>query len=237
MRMKKEVTKQFSKWNDELNHTRLKLTKGDKVTQNYIYKLVKKWEKRKEFLRPFEKEELFPLVDFHGNLKSLEAPRWLCHLFSLRHRSVYILLQWQSLKLGKVFIFQIRNWKKSDTAGHLDFSVGGHVKKGPSLDPKQTVLSEMQEELGITLNDLKGKELKFYTGYESYNKCIEENFYNAEWQDIYLGEINTKSFDKICFKDKEVVGIYLCPQLEVKNLITQKIIPISYALKNFLSLS
>jgi 8-oxo-dGTP pyrophosphatase MutT (NUDIX family) len=213
--------------NDELSKLRESLKKGETASQEQLDRICKIWEKR---VAPSDKDkELFVLVDSKGNFTQpkLTAPRWLCHLLALRHRCAHVLILWQSPSLGRVFVLQVRGWDKSDSPGHLDISVGGHVQEEAA--PEQTAYREMREEIGIRKDNLKGGKLIPHSGYESYNERAEDNFYNAEWRDVYLGEIS--SLEKIRFKDKEVVGIYLCPESEAENLLEQRFIPVASALE------
>ncbi len=221
----------YPEWIKELSELRSQLAKGDNTTQAQLDEVCKNWEKRKKLLIPGEKEESFTLVDSQGREMQLTSPRWLCHLLGLRHRCAHVLLQWQSPGLGRVFILQVRSWTKSDSAGHLDISVGGHVQGNAPSASEETANREMEEELGLTRADLKGGKLISLGGYESYDECAQDNFYNAEWRDVYVGEITTTGLDKIHFKDNEVVGLYFCPESEASNLLKQKLIPIASALE------
>ena len=152
----------------------------------------------------------------------------------MRHRCIHILLRWKSPDLGDVFILQVRSWTKSDSPGHLDISVGGHIVGESQSIVIQTAYKEMEEELGITQSDLIGRKLFFSAEYESKNKDELRYFYNTEWRFVFKGEISTNRFDKIRFNDNEVVGIYLCPESEAIELLRQKVIPIANALKESL---
>lgn len=213
---------------------RVRLNHGDNATQAQLDSICEELKEIREKLRPKEKDEAFHLVNNKGIDTSLVAPRWLCHFLGLRHRSVHILLKWKSPRLGSVFVLQVRNWGKSDSPGHLDISVGGHVTIDEKNNAIITAYKEMNEELGISKEDLIDRELVFCKGYEYFNKRDDENFYNNEWREIYVGEFTTSGFDKIRFNDKEVVGIYLCPEYEAKKLLSQKLIPIASALEKSL---
>lgn len=231
-----EVGKRDMSTFEELKKLRLRLHHGEKITQKELNEIVETWQTYRDVLRPNEKDEMFPLVDNTGNFTKLTAPRWICHLLSLRHRSTHVLLQWQSPSLGKVFVLQVRSWTKSDSPGCLDISVGGHVTGDDLSMSLESTYREMEEELGITLADLKGGELIYQKGYESYDENEKNIFYNSEWCDVYVGELMTDGFDNIRFNDKEVVGLYLCPESEAKNLLKQNVIPIASALKYSLPL-
>lgn len=191
-------------------------------------------KKHKEILRPNESDEIFAIVDEFGRLLNITAPRWFCHLIGLRHRCVHILLEWTDSRLGDVLIFQVRSWDKSDSPGHLDISVGGHVVGDSQSISVQTAYKEMEEELGITKSDLKGNKLTFKKGYEFVEKREKDYFFNLEWRDVYLASLNRGGMEKINFNDKEVVGLYLCPKSEAFRILYQNFIPIASALKNSL---
>ena len=217
-----------------LSDLRAELNAGDSTNQNRITEILYALQDFKEELLPNEKDEILRLVDPDGNNRNLRAPRWLCHLLGLRHRSVHIILQWQSPGLGKVFILQVRSWNKFDSPGQLDISVGGHLVG--DMDKLEAAYREMEEELGITIEHLKSGRLVYREGYEISEKQEENNFFNTEWRDIYRGEISTESFNQIRFNDNEVVGMYLCPESQAQNLLNQKIIPIASALRDSLPL-
>ncbi|MBD3289732.1 hypothetical protein GF337_13075 [candidate division KSB1 bacterium] len=221
---------------ERLRALRLNLHYGDDATQEQLDRIQEELEGDRKMLRPKEKEEMFTIVDANGVLTDMKAPRWMCHLLNLRHKVSHILLKWQSPGLGEVFVLQVRSWDKVDYPGHLDISVGGHVNNASNDDSLQTAYIEMEEELGIGQSDLIGNKLEFKKGYVNYDKREDENYYNAEWRDVYVGEIGTGAFEKIHFKDDEVVGIYLCPQSEAYNLLKQKIIPFGNALERSLPL-
>jgi isopentenyldiphosphate isomerase len=215
---------------DELRKLRSKLSYGDNTTQSELDLLHDKFSEYKPLAD--SAGEIFSLMDSQGKITGLTASRWLCHLLGLRHRSVHVLLQWQSPGMGNVFILQVRSWQKSDSPGCIDISVGGHVTTDiASSRVVDSAYREMKEELGLDRQNLIGKELLFQTGYESYDENESKNFYNAEWRDVYLGRLLTQNFNKLKFSDKEVVGLYLCPESEAKNLLSQTVIPIASALK------
>lgn len=219
---------------NKLETLRTKYENGDNISQGEINSICEEFEIYKNKLHPSEKDEIFYLVDAHGKNNELKAPRWLCHLFGLRHRCVHILIQWRSPSLGKVYIFQVRSWTKSDSPGHLDISVGGHIVGDSQNIAVQTAYKEMEEELGITQSDLIGRKLLFRMEYESKKEDDLNHFYNNEWRLVYTGEIATDRYDKIKFNDNEVVGLYLCPESEAIKLLEQKLIPIANALKESL---
>lgn len=216
---------------ERLRALRQNLHYGDEATQEQLDRIQEELKADRKMLRPKEKNEMFAIVDSEGNLTNIKAPRWLCHLLNLRHKVAHILLKWQGPGLGEVFILQVRNWEKAEHPGHLDISVGGHVNTVSNDDSLTAAYSEMEKELGVRQDDLVDKKLHPVKGYVNYNKREDANFYNAEWRDVFLGEISNQGFQKIHFKDNEVVGIYLCPEKEAHNLLKQKFLPIANALE------
>jgi 8-oxo-dGTP pyrophosphatase MutT (NUDIX family) len=212
----------------ELQKLRQELKRGDKTSQDRLDAIHDHLKKFKKALVKDRSDELFVLVRSDGKSSQLTTPRWLCHLLGLRHRCAHVLLWWDSPQFGRTFILQVRSWAKSDSPGHLDISVGGHVKGNNSSE--DTAYKEMKEELGIAKSDLMVRHLSYVGGYESFNSRENDNFYNAEWRDVYVGELTTRNLGKIQFKDKEVVGLYLCPNGQARKLLKQDKIPIASAL-------
>lgn len=205
--------------------------KNHNITQDDINSCFQELKGLRKSIRSAEKDEMFNLVDPEGNFTRVEAPRWLCHIIGLRHRAVHVLLCWQSPKLGNVFVLQVRSWIKTDSPGHLDISVGGHVVGTGNDISEVTAYREMEEEMGIVKSDLYNESLPFKHGYEFEEERIHDQFYNREWRDIYMGEIKKTHIEKITFNDNEVVGLYFCPESKASELLNQKHIPLASALK------
>jgi len=129
-----------------------------------------------------------------------------------------------------VLVAQVRSWDKNDSPGHLDISAAGHNKALTSSE--QTAYEELEEELGLGRDALQGGYLSHKGGYASYVERPEDNFYNAQWCEIYTGRLTTEGLERITFRDAEVVGLYLCPISRVPSLLTQTQLPIASALKN-----
>jgi 8-oxo-dGTP pyrophosphatase MutT (NUDIX family) len=223
------ITK-YQKINPKVNRLkefRSSLSHGDRATQEQLDTITVELADYKELMRPGEKDELFTLVDKYGNSTDLHALRWVCHLLALRHRCAHILLDWNSPKLGKVFVFQVRNWNKIDYPGHIDISTAGHVVGNSPDISVHTAYRELEEELGLTKYDLLDNGLQFVTGYEKYFEFEENNLYNCQWHDLYRATLMKSALEKIHFVDDEVVGIYLCPVSGAKNLLQQKTLPLA----------
>ncbi len=207
------------------------LRHGAAASPETLAALVSAWETLVTPL-PGESETLL-VVDASGQPYDprLFAPRWLCHLLGLRHRCAHVLVRWASPAMGSVYVLQLRNWDKLDSPGHLDISVGGHVKGLAA--PEQAAYEEMEEELGIRRADLQGVELRYCGGYDSYAEQGSD-FRNAEWHDVFVADI--RSLDMLRFADGEVAGAYLCPAGGAESLLTQSRIPLAGSLAQSLRL-
>jgi hypothetical protein len=207
---------------------RAKLSRGDNATQAHLDAIVAQAERNRESQGPRGSKEILELVKSDGSPLNLVAPRWLCHLLGLRHACSHVILSWQSPAMGTVFILQVRSWNKSDSPGHVDVSVGGHIKLRCSAT--ETAYVEMEQELGIARRDLDHGTLRHMGGYESFNERPEEAFYNAEWREVYVGGIAPETLTRIQFRDREVAGLYLCPETEARNLLDQRHLPLTSSL-------
>ena len=216
-----------SAWRQAWAASRRAFNKGQAASQGQLDDLAATWVGR---VNPFGKEtETLALVDGQGQLLQprRQAPRWLCHLLALRHKAVHVLLVWDSPKLGRVLVCQVRSWNKIDYPGYVDISVGGHVVGDG--DSRQAAFLEMHEEIGVTSEDLVGGDLTFVGAYDCDHESDKRPFYDAEWRDVYIGTV--RSLEAIYFTDGEVVGIYLCPQSEARGLLTQDRLAVANGLR------
>ena len=209
------------------------LAYGEGVSQEQLNKIAAELIPYKDKLRPTDKTEVLPLFDAHGNPLGTTAPRWICHLLALRHRCAHILLLWLSPALGDVLVLQIRAWDKDDSPGHVDISVGGHMStKGSDFD-EQAAFAEMLEETGLTPEDLQG-DLERVGGYPFDESRPEDNFYNSEWRDVYVGLVKDDRFGKIHFPDGEVAAMVLVALAKAHLLLKQDRVPMASALTHSL---
>lgn len=200
------------------------------VDEDAINKLINELQPSRERLAPQEKNEFFDVINHDGRPVGVKAPRWLCHLVGLRHWAAHVVLYFKTIE-DTIIILQVRSWKKVDSPGHLDISVGGHVKSGST--PLDTALSEMAEEIGLKPSDLVNGSLEKILEYSAYNSTGDW-FHNNERCEVFSGEIKPDSLKNVRFSDKEVMGMYLCPALELASLVKQKHFPIASALHNFI---
>ncbi|MCA9216114.1 MAG: NUDIX domain-containing protein [Planctomycetales bacterium] len=223
------------KWDEPLRILRAKLAHGENTSQQELDAIVAEWKPRKKTLREHDSDEPLGLVDESGRALDLTAERWLCHLLGLRHRCVQVVLTWNNPKLGRVLLLQVRSWSKLDSPGHLDVSVGGHVSRTSAVDSLATAHREMFEELGLKPDDLDNNCLDLVDSYGNVDSCDNERFHNAEWRDLYVGEVTTNGFLNCRLIDGEVAGLYLCPTYELRNFVEQTSIPMTKSLGLFLS--
>jgi isopentenyl-diphosphate Delta-isomerase len=215
-----------------IESSRKELRDKKEISQKYLDDITDTLRPHKHSLMQNEKDEILHIADTKGKPTSLKAPRWACHLLGLRHRCVHILLQWKSPSLSDVFVLQIRSWNKFDQPGHLDMSVSGHVVGDSTAE--ETAITELSEELGLSIDDLQDSKLKWRTSYENNKEYPEKHFYNVEWCDVFTAKISTSTMENISFSDKEVVGLYLCPSSESKKLLKKHCLPLSSGLQHSL---
>ena len=215
-----------------IENIRSEFSKKDDFSQEQLDDVFQEIKQYKDRLMPNENDEQLVLVNSLGNRTDLHAPRWMCHLLDIRHLCVHVLIRWKTPQFSQVFVFQIRSWKKFDSPGQIDISVGGHVTD--AMETEKAALKEMEEEIGLLKNDLINSRIIHCTSYEKYDENVKNNFYNREWREVYVGDISTQSLESIKFNDNEVVGLYLCPQNELSQLLTQKTIPIASGLRSTL---
>jgi isopentenyldiphosphate isomerase len=185
----------------------------------------------KSLLRPRDNDELLCIVDRKGKATGIKAPRWLCHLLDLRHACVHVLLTWRNRHATRFLVLQVRSWRKADSPGCVDISVGGHVVGPGGSNRVDSAYREMTEEMGITRCHLVEGRLTHVCAYQSSEKNGRANFFNTEWREIYTAEIKQNSLGAIDFADNEVVGFYLCPEQDAQHLLRQTTLCIAGGLR------
>ena len=112
-----------------------------------VHRLTATW---KPVVQPVSKhEEPFDLVTERGDTTGVIAPRWLCHLMGLCHRTVHLVLRTPQDWL----VLQMRS-RRVDWPGMLDLAVTGHVRAGLSWE--EAIRAEAAEELGLDLAENAG---------------------------------------------------------------------------------
>ncbi|HTZ17101.1 MAG TPA: NUDIX domain-containing protein [Dissulfurispiraceae bacterium] len=93
-------------------------------------------------------DEIFEIVDADGNVLGLRSRAEVHQDPSLLHKVAHVLVFNESGEL----LLQRRSMNKDVEPGKWDTSVGGHVS--PGEDIKAAAFREMEEELGISCNDM-----------------------------------------------------------------------------------
>ncbi|RGN49281.1 MULTISPECIES: NUDIX domain-containing protein [unclassified Bacteroides] len=123
------------------------------------------------------KEELFPIVDEHGNIIDA-ATRGECHSGSKQLHPVVHLHVFNSK--GELYLQKRPEWKDIQP-GKWDTAVGGHIDLGENVE--QALKREVREELGITDFD-----------YEQITSYVFESAHERELvyvhKTVYDGPIN-----------------------------------------------
>lgn len=207
---------------------------GDHCDQTRIAEILRELEPHRTVLQADEKDELLSLVDSLGRPRPITAPRWLCHILGLRHRAVHVAIRWDSPGLGPSFVFQVRSWSKFEYPGHIDLSATGHVQLVDSVETSLAAMRELQEELGLTSADLTSTGLELVFGYENVDTLPQRHFLNVEWRDVYIGTIRTDALGSFAFPDSEVIGIFLCPLRNARDLLAQSHLPLAGSLRDSL---
>lgn len=216
-----------------LESLRRELEHGDRAEPAKLLEIAAALAPERWRLRPRDQEELLPLLDRDGIPTGAFCPRWLCHVLALRHRCAHVLLIWRSPNQGDLLLFQIRDWNRDDSAGHLDITVGGHVSGADPDAAGQAALDEMFEELHLEASDLE-TGLDHVGGYAFDESRPDECFFNWEWRDLYIGRLATEAITKIAFADGEVAAIVLVPIAQASGMVANSPVRIASGLTHSL---
>ena len=200
-----------------------KLKRGDGLSQESLDELVSEWES-KVAVAPNQKER-FALANKDGTTTGVLGPRWVFHLFGLRHRAIHIGLSTPS----GLIILQQRSPTLTDWANALDMAVAGHVPQnsdGSDMDFLKAAWKEMHEEVGIAEKEAKEllvekKLTPIGTPYLSFDQDVHRNppFTNAEVRQIYAATLSEKGLAKLQFTDNEVGGLLMVTLETAWNLL------------------
>ena len=166
-------------------------------------------------------EESFDLVDCAGDATGVAAPRWLCHLLGLCHRTVHLVLftpqDW--------LILQVRS-QRVDWPGLIDLSVTGHVRAGLSWE--EGMGCETAEELGVDLDPAAGmvEPPGVIAVGQPYHRS-EADSHNppvhiCHVTQLFTATLTPSGMARMTFADGEVVGIVLCPPAEVERMVAEE---------------
>ncbi len=194
------------------------MTQADsaRLTQPQVDGLIDRWQ---PIVQPRPKHhEPFDLVTCDGETTGVVAPRWLCHLMGLCHRTVHLVLRtpqdWLAL--------QVRG-RHVDWPGRLDLSVTGHVRAG--LSWQQAIQREAAEELGLDLSPDGGMVTE--TGCQPvgrpYHRAEADSLnppvHICHITQVFTATLTPAGLAGLRFSDGEVVGLYLCSLDEVQRLL------------------
>ncbi len=82
--------------------------------------------------------------------------------------------------------------------------------------------------------DLVDGQLCHQTGYESCDDYPHLYFRNSEWRFVFTGELTAAGLERIRFADREVAGIFLCPEAEIEALLQEGGLPMASGLRHSL---
>lgn len=191
---------------------------GAGLNAQQVQALADEWE---PLARPGSKgQELFDLVTPAGEPTGVTAPRWLCHLLGLCHRTVHLALVTPQGWL----VLQVRS-RHVDWPGCLDLAVTGHVKAGLSWE--EAVQAEAAEELGLHVDPAAGlvAESGFaLAGAHLRRGCDSRNppVHICHATRVYVAHLTAAGLASLRFADGEVSALYLCSTAETQRLIAEE---------------
>jgi isopentenyldiphosphate isomerase len=188
--------------------TAASLQYGEALTQKEMDALVSEWTPK---LVPGEKEaETFAVSRPDGTTTGVAGPRWVFHLFGLRHRAVHVGLATPS----SLIVLQRRSAALRDWPGAADMAVAGHVSD--ELTFLEGAWKEMEEEIGLAESDaaqmlVEGALLPVGIPYVSFDRNLSRNppFLNAETRQVYAATLTAEGLARLQFTDAEVAGLLL----------------------------
>jgi isopentenyldiphosphate isomerase len=171
---------------------------------------------------PVAKEhEPFDLVDPAGNRLGVTAPRWLCHLLGLCHRTVHLALRTpQGLLVLQMRSQRVRNWPAT-----LDLAVTGHVRAGLGWD--EALHREAAEELGLDVDPAAGwlarpgpRPIARYCRQQT--DCENPPEHICHVTQLYAATLTPVGLASLRFADGEVSALYLCSAAEAARLVVEE---------------
>lgn len=190
----------------------------DPLTPPQVTALIERWQ---PVVQPLSKHhEPFDLVTSDGETTGVVAPRWLCHLLGLCHRTVHLVLRtpqdWLALQMRGQHV---------DWPGQLDLAVTGHVRAG--LSWQQAMQREAAEELGLDLTPLAGMitaDGLMAVGWP-YRRCEADSLnppvHICHVTQVFTATLTPAGLANLRFADGEVVGLYLASSDEVNRMMEE----------------
>jgi isopentenyldiphosphate isomerase len=197
-----------------LHHEVRQLKRGDGLTQAQFDGLSSKWL---PIAQPDEKQrkEHFALCRPDGATTGVQGPRWMFHLFGLRHRAAEIAFATPS----GLIVLQRRSPTKEEYPDALDMAVAGHISQYPDGSDRtflQGAWKEIAEEIGLTQSESRSllAEGELIPIGEPYF-CLEADwrrnppFFDAEIRQIYAATLTGEGLAHLHFSDNEVSSLSL----------------------------
>ena len=148
-------------------------------------------------------------------MTGVTGPRWLFHLFGLRHRAVEIALATPS----GLIVLQRRGPAKQEWPGAFDMAVSGHIPQladGSDMSYEEGAWKEFAEEIGLHEQDagsvlVEGALTKVGDPYFCFEGDLRRNppFLDAEARQIFAATLTGEGLARLNFADGEVSGILL----------------------------
>ncbi len=194
---------------------------GEQLHQSHVATLIERWL---PIVQPLPKHhEPFDLVTCDGETTGVVAPRWLCHLMGLCHRTVHLVLR--TPHDAAWLVLQVRG-QHVDWPGRLDLSVTGHVRAG--LTWQQAIEREAAEELGLDLAPAAGAvaEPGLAVVGAPYRRCeadsVNPPVHICHVTQVFAATLTPAGLASLRFADGEVVGLYLCGLDEIERLLADE---------------
>ncbi|HZT41098.1 MAG TPA: NUDIX domain-containing protein [Chthonomonadaceae bacterium] len=190
------------------------LRQGNGLTGEEMAGLVAEWEAR---VQPDAKErsENFAVARPDGTTTGVVGPRWIFHLFGLRHRATEIAFRTPS----GLIVLQRRSFLKDDWPGAPDMAVAGHIPQredGSDLTFEEGAWKEIAEEIGLQEEEaaetlVEGRLISVGAPYVSLDLFPERNppFFNAEVRQVFAATLTGEGLARLHFADNEVIGLLL----------------------------
>ncbi len=203
--------------NDHLSEaldTSFRLRRGDGLTQEEMDRLTISWLDRFQPYRD-QPQEAFAVARPDGSTTGVTGPRWLFHLFGIRHRAVEVALATPS----GLIVLQKRSFAKTEWPAALDMAVAGHVPQrldGADMTFDEGAWKEISEEIGLLQQDSRavlheGTLTPVGGPYFCLDGDPDRNppFLDAEVRQIFAGTLTGEGLARLNFADGEVAGLFL----------------------------
>jgi isopentenyldiphosphate isomerase len=142
----------------------------------------------------------------------LLTARWLCHLAGFRHRTVHLLIDHPTR--ADYTLLQVRGLSKPNYPACFDVPAAGHVIGLDSV--RNTVIKELQEELGLAEEDIV--DLRPLGSSSHIETPRGAGYWDVEHIAVFAGRLAAGGLDKIAFADGEAAGLCIFAISELQTL-------------------